>query len=182
MPALAGVRNLYLDDPRGGRSDSHCNFGDRSGRACKRLPVKTIQSIAFCTLFLLANDTTSASFRRNARGMGIKQDDSDAAQRTARETVGGAAGSIRQLVRHAVRPLRRVRWSPRPLPLITGDTVAIETRAAIRDIGYLWATDTARKTAPRLTAVLTNHPVVSGASAERSGQGARRAEFLETLT
>ena len=31
MPALAGVRNLYLDDPSAGRSDSHCNFGDRSG-------------------------------------------------------------------------------------------------------------------------------------------------------
>ena len=54
------------------------------------------------------------------------------------------------------------------LPLITGDTVAIETRAAIRDIGYLWATDPASKTAPRLTGVLTNHPVVSGASAESS--------------
>ena len=26
-PALAGVRNLSLDDPRSGRPDSHCNFG-----------------------------------------------------------------------------------------------------------------------------------------------------------
>jgi len=34
------------------------------------------------------------------------------------------------------------------LPLITGDTVAIETRAAIRDIGYLWATDPASKPHP----------------------------------
>ena len=31
------------------------------------------------------------------------------------------------------------------LPLITGDTVAIETRAAIRDIGYLWSTNPASK-------------------------------------
>ena len=54
------------------------------------------------------------------------------------------------------------------LPLITGDTVAIETRAAIRDIGYLWATDPASKTAPRLTGVLSNHSVVSGASAGSS--------------
>ena len=29
-PALAGVRNLGLDDPSAGRSDSHCNFGVRS--------------------------------------------------------------------------------------------------------------------------------------------------------
>jgi hypothetical protein len=34
------------------------------------------------------------------------------------------------------------------LPLITGDTVAIETRTAIRDIGYLWATDPASKPHP----------------------------------
>ena len=27
--ALAGVRNVGLDDPRAGRPDSHCNFGDR---------------------------------------------------------------------------------------------------------------------------------------------------------
>src|SRR6202008_2855645 len=26
-PALAGVRNVVLDDPSGGRPDSHCNFG-----------------------------------------------------------------------------------------------------------------------------------------------------------
>ena len=34
-PALAGVRNLGLDDPSAGRPDSHCNFGDRSIRACR---------------------------------------------------------------------------------------------------------------------------------------------------
>ena len=28
-PALAGARNVGLDDPRAGRPDSHCNFGDR---------------------------------------------------------------------------------------------------------------------------------------------------------
>ena len=33
--ALAGVRNVGLDDPRAGRPDSHCNFGDRSIRACR---------------------------------------------------------------------------------------------------------------------------------------------------
>src|ERR1700742_2785856 len=34
MPPLAGARNLGLDDPRAVRPDSHCNFGDRSIRAC----------------------------------------------------------------------------------------------------------------------------------------------------
>ena len=29
-PALAGVRNLGLDDPSAGRPDLHCNFGDRT--------------------------------------------------------------------------------------------------------------------------------------------------------
>ena len=32
---LAGVRNLGLDDPSASRQDSHCNFGDRSIRACR---------------------------------------------------------------------------------------------------------------------------------------------------
>jgi hypothetical protein len=32
-PALAGVRNLGLDDPSAGRPDSHCNSGDRRTRA-----------------------------------------------------------------------------------------------------------------------------------------------------
>ena len=35
MPPLAGARNLGLDDPRAVRPDSHCNFGDRSIRACR---------------------------------------------------------------------------------------------------------------------------------------------------
>ena len=34
-PAPAGVRNLGLDDPTKGRPDSHCNFDDRSLRACR---------------------------------------------------------------------------------------------------------------------------------------------------
>ena len=34
-PPLAGARNLGLDDPRAVRPDSHCNFGDRSIRACR---------------------------------------------------------------------------------------------------------------------------------------------------
>ena len=34
-PALAGVRNLGLDDPSAGRPDSHCNSGDRRIRACR---------------------------------------------------------------------------------------------------------------------------------------------------
>ena len=34
-PALAGVRNLGLDDPSAGRPDSHCNSGDRPIRACR---------------------------------------------------------------------------------------------------------------------------------------------------
>jgi hypothetical protein len=34
-PAPAGVRNLGLDDPTKGRPDSHCNFDDRSIRACR---------------------------------------------------------------------------------------------------------------------------------------------------
>ena len=34
--ALAGVRNLDLDDPSSGRPDSHCNFGDRSIRRVER--------------------------------------------------------------------------------------------------------------------------------------------------
>jgi len=33
-PALAGVRNVGLDDPRARRPDSHCDFGDRRIRAC----------------------------------------------------------------------------------------------------------------------------------------------------
>ena len=32
-PALAGVRNLGLDDPSPGRPDSPCNFGDRIRRS-----------------------------------------------------------------------------------------------------------------------------------------------------
>ena len=32
-PALAGVRNLCLDDPSAGRPDRHCNFSDRSIQA-----------------------------------------------------------------------------------------------------------------------------------------------------
>jgi hypothetical protein len=32
-PALAGVRNLGLDDPSAGCPDSHCNSGDRRIRA-----------------------------------------------------------------------------------------------------------------------------------------------------
>ena len=32
-PALAGVHNLDLDDPRTGRPDSPCNFGDRIRRS-----------------------------------------------------------------------------------------------------------------------------------------------------
>ena len=36
-PALAGVRNLGLDDPSAGRPDSHCNFGaGASGRVHRR--------------------------------------------------------------------------------------------------------------------------------------------------
>jgi len=34
-PALAGTRNSALDDPSAGRPDWHCNFGDRSIRACR---------------------------------------------------------------------------------------------------------------------------------------------------
>ena len=34
-PPLAGARNRGLDDPRAVRPDSHCNFGDRSIRACR---------------------------------------------------------------------------------------------------------------------------------------------------
>src|SRR6476660_2304635 len=34
-PPLARARNLGLDDPRAVRPDSHCNFGDRSIRACR---------------------------------------------------------------------------------------------------------------------------------------------------
>ena len=34
-PALAGVRNLGLDDPSAGCPDSHCNSGDRRIRACR---------------------------------------------------------------------------------------------------------------------------------------------------
>jgi len=34
-PALAGVRNLCLDDPSAGRPDWHCKFGDRRIRACR---------------------------------------------------------------------------------------------------------------------------------------------------
>jgi hypothetical protein len=39
-PALAGVRNLGLDDLSAGRPDSHCNSGDRrtgAGRAAAAL-------------------------------------------------------------------------------------------------------------------------------------------------
>jgi hypothetical protein len=149
MPAVAGVRNLYLDDPaQVVQIHIAISATGPAGRAsgCQLKPFKASPS---ARSFLLANDT-STSCRRNAQGVGIKQDDSDAAQRTARETVGGAAGSIRQLVRRAVRPLRRVRGSPRPLPLITGDTVAIETRAAIRDIGYLPTTPSCQVLPPRV--------------------------------
>ena len=31
MPALAGVRNVGLDDPSAGRPVSHCNFGGALG-------------------------------------------------------------------------------------------------------------------------------------------------------
>lgn len=34
-PALAGVRNLRLDDPSADRPDSPCNSGDRRIRACR---------------------------------------------------------------------------------------------------------------------------------------------------
>jgi hypothetical protein len=37
-PALAGVRNLGLDDPSPGRPDSPCNFGDRISRSLANTP------------------------------------------------------------------------------------------------------------------------------------------------
>ena len=36
-PALAGVRNLGLDDPSADRPIKHCNFGDRSIQVLPRL-------------------------------------------------------------------------------------------------------------------------------------------------
>ena len=45
-PALAGVRNLGLDDPGPGRPDSHCNFGGVGARRVVQVPMEKPASTA----------------------------------------------------------------------------------------------------------------------------------------
>ena len=68
-PALAGVRNLGLDDPSAGRPDSHCNFGDRSIRACRAAAARRAKSLKRgCTGRTVRRDEWQALAQCVARG------------------------------------------------------------------------------------------------------------------
>jgi hypothetical protein len=67
-PALAGVRNLGLDDPSPGRPDSPCNFGDRIRRSlANHAEYGTSARITVCVVEQTSDSQYSLAIIRNGK-------------------------------------------------------------------------------------------------------------------
>jgi hypothetical protein len=155
-PALAGVRNLNLDDPSAGCSDLHCNFGVRSICARRAAAARRAGSLRRgCTGRTVRRAQWQALAECVARG-------GDHAATGARSWQASQASGAAALAGRRARPrTRRARShpprSPIPANARTMPGIHASPRGALRVGSRTSDGKSAPQRPPRLCEALQNH-------------------------